>query len=328
MANESLRSPSLSSRRAEVLLLGGTGFVGRALTRALTTAGYSVSIPTRHLARHRDMCLWSGVTLIDLGSSAPADWASERRVSDENARFAALFDGQAVLINLVGILNEPRHDGRGFEAAHVDWTQRALTVAASTGISRYLHMSALQADAAAGASFYLRSKGRAEDWAHQFGAEHGISVTSFRPSVIFGAGDSFLNRFAQLAALMPGVFPLACPDARFAPVFVGDVAQAMVQSLGQQSTVGQRIDLCGPKDYTLKALVSYAAATAGHPRWVLGLPDFLSRLQARVLEWAPGQPFTRDNYASLQVPSVCPEGCARQPTDLESIAPSYLQRGV
>lgn len=320
MSPDQRNTPPMSRPDASVFLLGGTGFVGRYLTRALTAAGYSVTIPTRHLARHRDMRLWPKVRLIDTASPGLSDWAVTRAA----ASWETQMSGHTVLINLVGILNEPRHDGRGFEAAHVDWTQRALAAAACAGISRYLHMSALQADAQTGASFYLRSKGRAEDFAHQFGTAQGLAVTSFRPSVIFGAGDSFLNRFAQLAALMPVFFPLACPNARFAPVYVGDVSAAMSRALRDPSTAGQRINLCGPQEYSLKELVAYAAKTAGHPRRVLGLPDGLSRLQARVLEWLPGQPFTRDNYASLQVPSVCPDGCVLQSTSIESIAPSYL----
>ena len=314
-------TPSRICAAPSVFLLGGTGFVGRYLTRALTAAGYSVTIPTRHLVRHRDMRLWPKVQLIDTASPGSSDLAVTRAPAD----WVSLMTGHSVLINLVGILNEPRHDGRGFEAAHVDWTRRALIAAASAGISRYLHMSALQADAERGTSFYLRSKGRAEDLAHQFGAEHGIAVTSFRPSVIFGLGDSFLNKFAQLAALMPGIFPLACAQARFAPVFVGDVATAICQALANPTTVGQRLDLCGPREYTLQSLVSYAAAVSGHPRWVIGLPDVLSRLQARLLEWVPGKPFTRDNYGSLQLPSTCAADCPRQPTSLEFIAPRYLK---
>lgn len=305
-----------------ILVLGGTGFIGRHLVRAFAAMGHQVTIPTRHGDRHRDMALWPGVRLVDLAGVPASDWATRRT----EPTLATVMNGHTVLVNLVGILNERRYDGRGFDAAHVDFTRQALSVAQAVGVSRYLHMSALQADAVRGTSFYLRSKGRAEDFAHDWGTQQGVAVTSFRPSVIFGAEDSFLNRFAQLAALMPGVFPLACPNARFAPVFVGDVAAVMARSLTDQHSAGQRLDLCGPKDYSLRELVAYAAATAGHPRWVIGLPDALSRLQARLLEWAPGQPFTRDNYASLQLPSVCPAGCARQPTALETIAPQYLLR--
>lgn len=303
----------------EVVILGGTGFVGRVLASLLSQQGYSVTIPTRHAARHRDMALMRGVRLIG-GTPAAADMANDRR--EENWQ-EVLSEG-SILINLIGILNEPRHNGEGFEQAHVHTTQVALKAAAKAGVKRYLHMSALGADANNGGSFYLRSKGKAEDWAHEFGEQQGIAVTSFRPSVIFGPQDSFLNRFAQLARLIPGVFPLACADSRFAPVYVGDVADQFMAAMTGISTIGKRIDLCGPTEYRLRELVAYAAKTSGHPRLVIGLPDWAARLQARVLEWVPGQPFTRDNYDSLQTPSVCAEGCPHQATRLERIAPGYL----
>lgn len=309
-----------SDRPSEVMLLGGTGFVGRALTNQLVQQGYEVMIPSRHVARHRDMRLLRGVRLIDLNQPAASDMACSR----SEKSWHGMMSERTVLINLVGILYEPRHNGVGFERAHVAFTQSALEVAAKAGVKRYLHMSALGADAQNGNSFYLKSKGCAEDWAHAFGRQHEIAVTSFRPSVIFGPGDSFLNRFAQLAKFMPGVFPLACADARFAPVYVGDVADQFVAAIKNDSTAGARIDLCGPTQYRLRDLVAYAAKTSGHPRLVIGLPDWAARLQARLLEYAPGKPFTRDNYASLQTPSVCAEGCPLQPTPLEKIAPGYL----
>jgi uncharacterized protein YbjT (DUF2867 family) len=305
----------------EVVILGGTGFVGRELTSLLSRQGVPVIIPTRHAARHRDMTLMRGIRLIG-GTAAAADMANDRR----EGHWHEVLSERTVLINLVGILNERRHNGAGFEEAHVHTTQTALKAAAEAGVKRYLHMSALGADAVNGRSFYLRSKGVAEDWAHEFGAQHGIAVTSFRPSVIFGPQDSFLNRFARLARLMPGLFPLACADARFAPVYVGDVAAQFVAAIGNPLSAGARIDLCGPAEYRLRELVAYAAQVSGHPRLVIGLPDWAARLQARVLEMVPGQPFTRDNYDSLQTPSVCAEGCALQPTRLERIAPGYLAR--
>lgn len=316
-----VRQPSFGAKK--IMLLGGTGFVGRALAGALSQAGFSVTIPSRHVHRHRDLALTPGVRLIDMGQGA-SDMATERASSS----WAELMADHSVLINLVGILNEPKHNGVGFEQAHVTFTQTALTAARVAGVSRYLHMSALGADAVQGRSFYLRSKGRAEDWAHTFGEQSGIGVTSFRPSVIFGPQDSFLNRFVQLAALMPGVFPLACADALFAPVFVGDVAAQFMSALDAPARIGQRIELCGPADYRLRELVAYAAQTAGHPRLILGLPDWASRVQARLLEFVPGKPFTRDNYASLQTPSVCSQGCPRQPTRLEAVAPHYLQQRI
>lgn len=308
-------------RPTEVVLLGGTGFVGRVLASLLSQQGFSVTIPTRHGARHRDMALMRGVRMIG-GAPAAADMANDRR----GESWQEVLSERSILINLIGILNEPRHDGEGFERAHVHTTQVALKAAAEAGVKRYLHMSALGADANNGSSFYLRSKGKAEDWAHEFGKQHGVAVTSFRPSVIFGPQDSFLNRFAQLSRLMPGVFPLACADARFAPVYVGDVAAQFVKAITDPSSIGARYDLCGPAEYRLRELVSYAAKMSGHPRLVVGLPDWAARLQARVLELMPGQPFSRDNYDSLQTPSVCAEGCSRQATRLEHIAPSYLAK--
>ncbi len=294
-----------------VLVFGGTGFVGRALVLALTAAGHEVTVPSRFAFRHRDLNLTPNVRLVEFDPDT----------TDEE--LIALMQGHQVLVNLVGILNEPRHNGQTFRRVHVKWSRRLIRAAERSGIHRYLHMSALNADPD-GPSYYLRSKGEAEDWVHEFGAEHGIDVTSFRPSVIFGFGDSFLNHFAGLARWMPGVFPLACANARFSPVFVGDVVARFVAAMNDPQTFGRRIDLCGPRNYSLRELVTYAARTSGHPRWVIGLPDWLARLQAFVLEFVPGKPFTRDNYASLQLDSVCTDEASRQPTALEQIAPGYL----
>ncbi len=307
------------THQSSVVVLGGTGFVGRYLITALIQSGLRVTVPTRQPQRHGDLAALPSVRLVDI-----------KHVVDDGDPAAAIqawtsvLQGHDVLINLVGILNEPRHDGRGFEKAHVIWTQTVLQAAQQVGIKRYLHMSALGADAHKGSSFYLRSKGKAEDWAHEFGTRNGIAVTSFRPSVIFGEGDSFMNRFAQLAKLMPGAFPLACADARFAPVYVGDVANQFLLAIDQPASFGQRRELCGPTDYSLRELVAYAANTSGHARTIIGLPDWMAQLQARALELVPGKPFSRDNYDSLQTPNVCATGCTRQPTRLEDVVPSYL----
>lgn len=314
-----LNADSLSNKPT-VLVLGGTGFVGKALVHTLTEAGYAVTVLSRRADLHRDLAAQPFVKVLGLPITPDAHGPGA------SSALADLLQGHVALINLVGILNEPRHNGEVFDQVHVGFTKTALTAAHQAGIKRYLHMSALGADAVNGSSFYLRSKGRAESWAHEFGASHGIAVTSFRPSVIFGPGDSFLNRFAALARLMPGVFPLACADARFAPVYVGDVCKQFLEALRDPGKAGQRVDLCGPRDYVLRDLVDYAARVSGHPRHVLSLPDWVAQLQARALEFAPGQPFTRDNYASLQTASVCAPGCSRQPTRLENIAPDYLGR--
>jgi uncharacterized protein YbjT (DUF2867 family) len=146
--------------------------------------------------------------------------------------------------------------------------------------------------------------------------------------VIFGPDDSFFNRFATLLAMSPLIFPLACPEARMSPAYVEDVARAIADSLERKSTFGERYDLCGPQTYTLRELVEYTARVAGLKTRVLPLGDTASKLQARILEWVPGKPFTRDNYLSLQVDGTCENnGFAEfgiRPTSIESIVPTYI----
>jgi len=193
-------------------------------------------------------------------------------------------------------------------------------------VPRYLHISALHADAQNGRSAYLRSKGAGEDLAH---SAAGLDVTSFRPSVVFGRGDSFFNRFATLLEMAPGLFPLACPDARFAPVWVGDLTEAMVRTISSDTSIGRRYDLCGPRIFTLEELVAFTAARIGRRTLLMGLNDFGSRLQARVFERLPGKPFTMDNYLSMQTPSTCTEHnglleLGIHPTDIDTVVPTYL----
>lgn len=297
-------------RISTVCVLGGTGFVGRHLTAKLVRAGYRVRIPTRRRERHRGLLVLPGVELV------------EADIHDPQALEQVFTDCQAV-VNLVGILNERGHRGLGFQRAHVELADKVVNACQQCGVRRLLHMSALGADSAPGNSHYLRSKAEAETLVHTLSGP-ALAVTSFRPSVIFGPEDSFLNRFAGLLRAVPGVFPLACPEARFQPVYVGDVAEAFATALTAPDTYGQRYDLCGPRVYTLRELVRYAARQIGVSRLVVGLPDWASRLQANLLEYAPGKPFSRDNYRSLQRDSVCPEGAPHCPTSLEAIAPSYL----
>ena len=230
------------------------------------------------------------------------------------------------VINLVGILNEKGDDGLGFRRAHVDLAEKIVHACQHTGITRLLHMGALHADAKKAPSYYLRSKGEALELVH---AARDLEVTSFCPSVIFGPGDSFFNRFASLLRLMPGVMPLACGNTRFAPVYVGDVAEAFVRSLNNPATYGKNYNLCGPHVYTLKQLVEYTAQQLGIKRRVLGLGPGLSRLMANVFEYVPlFKPITRDNYRSLQVDSVCNETFPAifgiTPRAIEELVPAYL----
>jgi NADH dehydrogenase len=202
--------------------------------------------------------------------------------------------------------------------------------AVTTGVKRMLHMSALNADAGETDSIYLRTKGEGENSVHAAEAK-GLAVTSFRPSVIFGPGDNFFNRFATLLRMSPPVFPLACPDSRFAPVYVGDVVDAFAHALEHDATIGRRLDLCGPDEFTLKQLVEYTRDTIGMRRHITGLGDGMSRLQARMLGIMPGKPFTLDNYHSLQRSSTCQDNALQSlgitPTPVQAVVPGYLAAG-
>ncbi len=296
-------------KHKSVCIIGGTGFVGRHIAYRLSKTDKKVRVLTRNAEKNKDLRILPGVELI------------ETDVFDTRQLEATIRDTDAV-INLVGILNEKQHNGEGFHRAHVELPKKILGACLSQGVPRLLHMSALHADVNTGTSLYLRTKGEGENALHTFSTER-LVVTSFRPSVIFGPGDSFLNRFAGLLKTLPLAFPLACPNSRFAPVFVGDVADRFVQALDDKSTYGQRYDLCGPEEYTLKELVEYTAHLLELNRRVIGLPDWMSKAQANVLEWFPGKPFSIDNYKSLQIDSICKHN-QHEPTSLEMVAPTYL----
>jgi NADH dehydrogenase len=297
---------------SRVCVIGGTGFVGRHLCNRLGNEGLECRVLTRHPHRHRQLLTTPGLEL--------------RQVDVfDRAALAAALQGCDAVVNLVGILNP---GGRtGFQRAHVDLVGIMLDAASQTGITRLLHMSALHAAAEAGSSAYLRSKGAGEELAHREGEALGIAVSSFRPSVIFGRDDSFINRFAGLLRL-PGPMPLACADARFAPVYVGDVVGAFAAALRDPGSAGKRYDLCGPAEYTLEEIVAYTARHLGIRKTILRLPDWASRLQAQLLQFAPGKPFTPDNYLSLQTPSICDCNQLTElgitPTPMDAIVPGYL----
>lgn len=292
----------------KICILGGSGFIGKHIASQLCTAGYSVKVLTRKKDNCKHLLVLPEVQVV------------ETDINQENDLVAEFKDIDAV-INLIGILNERGHNGEGFRAIHLELPRKILNACQQTSVTRILHMSALNADASTSASHYLRSKGEGENHLHSFAGK--IQVTSFRPSVIFGADDNFLNRFAQILKLSPIIFPLACPNTRFAPVYVGDVARCFVTAINDRTTYGMKYDLCGPREYTLKQLVEYTAKLTGCKSRIIGLPNILSYLQAAILEWFPGKPFSMDNYKSLQVNSICDSNTS-QPTALEAIAPSYL----
>ncbi|MDZ7747978.1 MAG: complex I NDUFA9 subunit family protein [Halofilum sp. (in: g-proteobacteria)] len=291
-----------------VCVLGGTGFVGFNLVSRLNKQGKHVRVLTRRRERHKELLVLPYVEVVEADVNDPA--ALERNFADRDA-----------VINLIGILNEKGHRGEGFRRMHVDLAKRVLEACKKNGVRRLLHMSALGADQGSAPSHYLRTKGEAENHLHTFAAPE-VALTSFRPSVIFGKGDGLFTLFADLLRIAP-VFPVVCPSARFQPVYVGDVVERMCAALEDRSTFGRRYNLCGPEVWTMLELVRYTRSLRRYRRLLLPLPRWAARLQANVLEFVPGKPFSRDNFASLQLDSVCPEG-ATCPTAVEAVVPHYL----
>lgn len=297
-----------------ICLLGGSGFVGTHLAAALARDGWRITVPTRNPARAGHLATIPTLRLV------PAD-------IHDPARLSALCEGQHAVVNLVGILNEGGRDGSGFARAHTELARQLVGACRRQKVDRLLQVSALNADSDHGPSHYLRSKGRAERILRE---ESGpdLRYTIFQPSVIFGAGDDFINRFARLLRAIPLALPLARPDARFAPVWVEDVVAALLCALADDATAGESYELCGPEVFTLREIVCLVRDQLRLRRAVIGLPDFVSRLQAAVCDFVPGKPFSSDNYKSLLVDSVCKvNGLARlgiRPQPLTAILPRYL----
>lgn len=299
----------MSTEPLNICVLGGTGFLGTALVSRLTQAGHWVRVPTRNRTHGEALRVLPTVELIEANIHDPG--TLDRLVTDMD-----------VVVNLVGILNE--HGRSTFQAAHAALAEKLIAALKAARVRRLLQMSSLGASAQ-GPSRYLRSKGEAE--ARIRAATH-LDFTLFRPSVIFGPGDSLTNRFAALLRLSGGFLPLARAQARFAPVYVGDVAEAFVRALGERKTCGETYELGGPEVMTLEDIVRLTAQVAKLPCHILRLPDALGRLQAAALGLLPGKPLTLDNFRSLTLDSVCGvEGFTRlglTPRRMMEILPGYL----
>jgi len=277
------------SKQRNILLLGGCGFIGKQLAFALANRGWQVTVPSRRPHRNRALLVHPGIRLL------------EGNITD-SASLRDLCADQQVVINLVGILHERRKGD--FRRFHVDFIKSVVDACSATGIRRLLHVSALGADQATGSSLYLRSKGEGENLLHTFG-QRGLQVTSFQPSVVFGKDDNFINQFAGILRWYAGYFPLACPDSKLQPVYVGDLVARIVNAIDDQDSYSKRYPICGPEVFTLRQILELIIDTLRLPVRILPLGKGLSRLQALILQNLPGKLFTMDNYRSLQTDNVC-----------------------
>jgi len=293
----------------QMCIIGGSGFVGRAIVRQAREAGYKITVGCRHPERARDL-LVHGVELakVDITNGNGVDEA---------------VSGSDVVINLVGLLFER---GRySFDAAHVEGTQHLLDACEKAGVSRYLHMSALGAGKVS-ESRYSSSKGEAEGRIRQ----SGLNWTIFRPSIIYGAGDSFFNKFKAMTGLLP-VLPVIAGETRFQPVWVEDVARAFVQAAGDRHTYGEAYTLAGPKAYSFMALMQLLMKSLDRCRLLIPVPHFAARIMAMFMQLLPTPPLTPDQLKLLQHDNVA-EGEAfparfGEPANLEAVLPRYIRQG-
>jgi uncharacterized protein YbjT (DUF2867 family) len=295
------------------LVLGGSGFVGRHVCEQLVRAGWHITAPTRRAINAASVQSLPGLTVIEASVHSPTD-------------LARLMPGHDAVVNLVAVLHGSEDR---FEQVHVTLPGRIADAMKTAGVTRLVHVSALGADVQ-GPSMYQRSKARGETILYNA----GLALTVLRPSVIFGAEDKFLNLFADLQAIAP-FMPLAGSRTRFAPVWVADVARAVVACLQKPGTIGQTYELCGPDVLTLGELVQgagqWAGVNLGRGRPIIPLPRWVGWLQALAMEMAPGEPLmSRDNLASMQVDNIATgqhsglQALGIIPASAAGLAPTYL----
>lgn len=296
-----------------IVLTGATGFLGGHLLPVLSMAGHDCLALTRYPPGCKALTAIPRVTIRRGDVFEPDGFAQQ------------LQDADAV-INMVGILNEKGRKGEGFHRAHVTLTERIIAACMEAGVKRFIQVSAL--GAGEGSSHYLVSKGEAEK---RIRDADDLAYTIFQPSVIFGNGDAFFNRFAGLIKAAP-VLPLACPNALMQPVWAGDVAEGILRSLERPGFTGKTLTAVGPEVFTLRELVEFTARTAGLNTRIANLPDGMARAQAAIMDFVPGKPFSSDNYRSLQTPNTSKDNgllsLGIKPRSIHSIVPAYLAKSA
>ena len=298
-----------------VTVFGGSGFLGRYVVQRLARDGWTIRVAVRHPARAKFL-----KPLGEIGQITPICVP----VQDREAVAAAL-NGADAAVNLVGILFE---GGRQrFQAVHAEGAKTIATAAAEAGVTSLVHLSAIGAGPEAAAS-YARSKGEGEAAVRAAFPEAVI----LRPSVVFGPEDDFFNRFARMTRISPALPLVGGGRTRFQPVYVGDVASAVVRALNDPACRGKIYELGGPRIYSFRELMELLLKVIGRKRALVGLPFGLARLQAAFLELLPKPPLTRDQVTQLRYDNVVSPGALTlkdlgiEATAPEAVIPSYLER--
>ena len=290
----------------KITILGGTGFIGSQLCAKLSPLCDKIHVLTRNTEANKDLKLIPNLEII------------QANVSDDRT-LNSMFASSDIVINTIGILNESGRDNT-FYNLHYELTKKVSNAIKINKVKRYLHISSLNADPRA-ISQYLITKGLAENYIRD-NTNNFCNTTIFRPSIVFGEDDSFFNKFSTILKFLP-IFPLACPDSKFMPIYVNELTDFMVSAIRDNTTYGQKIDVTGPNEYTFRQLIDITLKSLKIRRLIIPLNYTLSKLQAVIFQRLPGKLFTLDNFLSLQTDSCSNEGFKGK-LALEDIVPEYL----
>jgi len=290
----------------KIIILGGTGFIGSQLSAKLSPLCDKICVLTRNIEANKNLKLIPNLEIIQ------ANVLDERTLS-------AMFSGSDIVINTIGILNEFGRDNT-FNNLHYELTKKISNAIKLNKVKRYLHISSLNADPRA-TSEYLITKGLAENYIRDY-TDSFCNTTIFRPSIVFGEDDSFFNKFSTILKFLP-VFPLACPNSKFMPIYVNELTDFMISTISDNAMYGQKIDVTGPNEYTFRQLIDITLEALKIRRLIIPLNYTLSKLQAVIFQRLPGKLFTLDNFLSLQTDSCSTKGFKGK-LAVEDIVPGYL----
>jgi len=302
-------------KQHRVAILGGAGFIGRYVVKRLAERGDVLTVGGRSAASAKFLKLKGDVGQVGLVNIA---------IDDEAVLPAFVADNDAV-VNLVGTLNEK--GGQLFDRVHHVGPAHLARLTREAGIPRFVHISAIGADPRS-SSAYARTKAAGEEAVR----DAFPTATILRPSVVFGPEDQFFNRLAGLAMVSPVLPLIGGGETRFQPVYVGDVADAVVRVIDDSTTAGRTYELGGPKVYSFRALIELLLAEIRRKRLLIDIPFGLASLEARLMSLLPNPPLTPDQVEMLKRDNVVSSGALTlamlgiAPTAVEAILPSYLDR--